>query len=467
MRAAKALPYALGLAFVLVVLLLFGDRLWPARAVEVTTVVTHRTTPDEAAETRASAPRPTRTSEPYAAPTLFQASGWLEADPLPVKATALVAGVVESVHVLEGERVEKGQLLATLIPDDTALDLATAESALAAVQAELAAVKAEQTVLAARHETLRQRIAVAQARQAERADDAERLAAIGGEAVPERQISQARLALATAAAEVIALQATEAELAAEEQRLDRRGEMLAARVRQAEVEVDRRQLAHDRTRITAPLAGIVQHLHVVPGQKRMLAMESPDSATIVEIFDPANLQARIDVPLAEAGAVRVGQAVNVRTNILPDTVFRGTLTRIVGQADLQRNTLQVKVALHEPDPRLRPEMLCRAEFLDAQVEGAGSEALDSDVARGRVTGNDAVALYVPTAALINLTSNEAHVWTLVADDRRVERRAIRLGREERDGFRAVREGLRPGDRVVLNPPSDLADGERVAARFTR
>ncbi|NRB73562.1 MAG: biotin/lipoyl-binding protein, partial [Verrucomicrobiales bacterium] len=59
---------------------------------------------------------------------LFQASGWIEPDPLPIKATALVNGVVECVGVLEGEVVKQGQILAELISEDFELDLETAES---------------------------------------------------------------------------------------------------------------------------------------------------------------------------------------------------------------------------------------------------------------------------------------------------------------------------------------------------
>ena len=46
------------------------------------------------------------------------------------------------------------------------------------------------------------------------------------------------------------------------------------------------------------------------------------------------------------------------------------MTRILGEADLQRNTLQVKVSLLQPDPKLRPEMLCRAKFF-SQIRNDG------------------------------------------------------------------------------------------------
>jgi multidrug efflux pump subunit AcrA (membrane-fusion protein) len=58
---------------------------------------------------------------------LFQASGWIEPDPLPVKATALIDGVIDEVRVLEGQFVKKGETLATLVDDDARLALAAAD----------------------------------------------------------------------------------------------------------------------------------------------------------------------------------------------------------------------------------------------------------------------------------------------------------------------------------------------------
>jgi len=79
-RLAKALPWLLLGAFLLLAFLLFGDRFERGRELELVKVVTLRAG-DAASETaRASAPQ--RLS--YEGPALFQASGWIEADPLPI-----------------------------------------------------------------------------------------------------------------------------------------------------------------------------------------------------------------------------------------------------------------------------------------------------------------------------------------------------------------------------------------------
>ncbi|MAC74974.1 MAG: hypothetical protein CMJ22_05235, partial [Phycisphaerae bacterium] len=49
---------------------------------------------------------------------LVQAPGWIEADPFSVYVPALTEGIVSEILVLEGDRVEQGQAVARLVPDD-------------------------------------------------------------------------------------------------------------------------------------------------------------------------------------------------------------------------------------------------------------------------------------------------------------------------------------------------------------
>lgn len=81
-------------------------------------------TPVEAIRARLS----NTTGTVSAGKTLFQAAGWIHADPYPVNATALVSGIVTKVHVLDGEEVKKGQLLAELNSEDYQLALEEAEA---------------------------------------------------------------------------------------------------------------------------------------------------------------------------------------------------------------------------------------------------------------------------------------------------------------------------------------------------
>jgi RND family efflux transporter MFP subunit len=210
----------------------------------------------------------------------------------------------------------------------------------------------------------------------------------------------------------------------------------------AVVEVDQAKLALSRTRIAAPIDGRVLRLTAAPGQKKMLLMDDPDSSTIAILYQPAKLQVRVDVPLADAARLSVGQPAKIRCSLLPEKVFNGEVTRITGEADLQRNTLQAKVRIIDPSDQLRPEMLCRVEFLGSATDPGQS-------------GGGSLATWVPQSAVADGTA-----WVCDPESKRVEKRAIQVSTEARDGRVRIIEGLRPGEHVVLSP-KNLREGQRV------
>jgi len=214
------------------------------------------------------------------------------------------------------------------------------------------------------------------------------------------------------------------------------------------------QLAFDRTRIRSHADGVVLKRFVVPGAKRGVAQDDPDSAAILSLFDPAHLQVRVDVPIAEAGRLEVGQPARISTAMLPNRAFTGEVTRVVGQADLQRNTLQAKVAIRGPDPRMRPDVLCRVEFMSVPRRRTADGAAAASSAEH--------SLWVPVAALGEAATDEQEVWVVDPVERRAARRVVRLGHERREGYRRVLEGLHPNEIVITRPGSELREGGRVA-----
>ncbi len=448
-RATAAIPWALLLGFVALTLLLFGDRLQTEAPVDVATVVTLRNTGVDGNVAIEKAP----SANSWKMDMLFQSSGWIEPAPLPIKATALVNGVVEKVHVLEGEKVKAGQVLAELIKEDFELDVETAQNDLDALHAAGLAHESAIDVAIARIATLDKLVEAGQMKCLELEDRQTRLEKAGSGAISEEAMTLARLRLETHSSEVDALEISRVELEADVARLEAgRGEF-GSKIRRAETELARRNLALSRTQIKSPVDGVVLRLLAVPGQKRMLEMDDVDSATVAILYQPDSLQARIDVPLEEAARLAVGQSVRLRSNFLPDRVFRGTITRIVGEADLQRNTLQAKVRVIDPDERLRPEMLCRAEFL-------GSESSETGLESDRSSSTQ-VSIFVSKKALVSQGDGKGVVWALSPSGERLEARSLRMGEESRDDHVSVLDGLRPGDRVVINPGVSLFEGMKV------
>jgi len=165
---------------------------------------------------------------------------------------------------------------------------------------------------------------------------------------------------------------------------------------------------------------------------------------------------RVDVPLAEVGRVTTGQLVRVFVAMFPDRVFEARVTRITGEADLQRNTLEVKAAIEKPDARFRPEMLCRVEFVESALAAAGGPGSAASAGRAEV-----LRRWAPDAALGAVKDDRATAWVADPLTYRATPRDVHLGAARRGRFRLVLEGLREGERVILNAPPALKPGNRV------
>jgi HlyD family secretion protein len=432
-RTALLLPLAISAGFLLLFLLLFRDRLIPATAVRVTPAIAVEEKSSTASATAAKSGR-----------MLFQASGWIEPDPLPIKATALTDGVVEQVNVLEGELVKKGDLLATLVDADAKLEVAEATAELEMAKAEfeahcidtqitlsqLDAEKAGQASDEANAEEAKERL-----RRFEQADTS----SVELERINARfENSRRQSALAARKAKIEEMTHQLSKIAYE-------AAAMLAKIHAEEAALEKTKLMLSRTRITAPVDGRVLRLTAAPGQKKMLIMEEEDSSTIAVLYVPAQLQVRVDVPLADAARLSVGQKAKVRCNLLPDQIFEGEVTRITGEADLQRNTLQAKVRITAPDDRLRPEMLCRVEFLDTAVPSGPS---------GEATS---VAVYIPDNAL-----RDGAVWVCDPDTKRASRRQV-ASSGSRENLHRIDQGILPGEWVILDP-SNLKENQRLSPR---
>ena len=162
------------------------------------------------------------------------------------------------------------------------------------------------------------------------------------------------------------------------------------------------------------------------------------------------MQARIDVPLSEAAKINLGQMVEITSSILPEKVFRGRISRILGEADLQRNTLQVKVSLIDTHPRLRPEMLCRAKFFGMSTHNKkGSSQFKIFINKDlfKIGSED--------------SNSEKELWVISNNGKTCEKRRVSIGGTIRGQYISVAQGLMAGEAIILNPPETLENGDRV------
>lgn len=423
-----------------------------------------------------------------------QAAGWVEPDPYPTYVTALTDGVVQDILVLEGEHVEAGQVVARMVADDarlmverTAAELAAAD---ATVLSRTAALVAAQRDWDRPYERERA-IAVADAMVREAASalatlDSEIVAKgarleevedqLGREerelpkgASTEFEVAKTRFIARQVRANVNSLETSRpgaeaklermrADLSAAKEALelripetlalaDAKSELVRANAERerARVEHDEAKLRLERMDVRTQSAGVVSTRLAAVGTKLMLAMDAPHSAHVVHIYDPERLQVRVDVPLADSARVGVGQAARIVVEVLPDHTFEGEVTRIVHEADLQKNTLQVKVAIHDPTPDLKPEMLARVQFI-AVSKGAPRSA---------------ERVFAPESLLSDRQGTRAVAWIVDPSSQEAVRREVELGGARETGWVEIASGLAPGDRLIDIDPRELTPGRAV------
>jgi len=371
---------------------------------------------------------------------IVQAPGWIEADPYAVSVPSLLAGVIKEITVLEGERVEKGQVVARLIDDDAVLARRRAEAELARTQVAIEEAQAA--------------VAVEESKVEEARALWERVAPLaGGRAVSEEEVAARRLRLASQRAAVTTANAGVSRAQAE--------------VAVARIMLEEAELALFRTQVRASIAGVVLVRLAEPGQRLMPDANNPYAGVVVRLYDPAHLQVRVDVPLADAAKVAVGDTVEATTEALPNRIFRGTISRFVHEANVQKNTVQVKVAIADPAAELKPEMLAKVRISTqgraATVATGAPPAVSSGPGGlGGSGGMGGPVVLAPRAAIVEVAGTEAWAWVVDLPTASAQKRRLKLGLIAADSAEVL-DGLRPGDRVILDPPVTLAPGTKVRA----
>jgi len=428
-----------------------------------------------------------------------QAPGWVEADPFYTYVGALTDGILDEVLVLEGQPVKKGQVVARMNAAEAKLTLERAEAELRHHSEEVKAAEARLVAAQATWDNPTERTRAVAASEAALAEAKAELAKIAKEVVAEesreeelaaeyqrtqrlvksgavteleeirakkRLAAQAAMVEATKAREPVQqakIRQLEAEVKAAQENLRLRieetkelAEMKVALqvahnlVAEARVDRDMAALRLDRMNVTSPVDGVVMSRIKRPGDALMFSSNMPDATQILRVYDPKALQVRVDVPLSEAAQVGVGMKAQVIVGVLPDKVFEGEVTRVVHEADIQKNTLQVKVRIINPTPEVKPEMLTRVKFLSDGKVMANANGADSHSQR----------VFAPEH-LIRKNGPHGAAWVVDQGKSIATERHVMTGHAKKDGWVEVTEGLKPGDLLVATSVEKMREGQKV------
>jgi RND family efflux transporter MFP subunit len=214
--------------------------------------------------------------------------------------------------------------------------------------------------------------------------------------------------------------------------------VVAAKADVAATAADVRQLEQlvSFGRVTAPFAGtITQRLIDVGSLVNAGGGAAGQALFRLDATDP--IRVFVEVPQTFAPSVRAGESAVVSVRQYPGRAFLGSVTRTAGALDPISRTLNTEIEVPNGSHALFPGMYAQVTL---------SVAVSHPVIR------------VPSSAVIE-DSRGIHV--AVVDDRGVVHLvAVRPGRDNGTAVELV-EGLSGGERVIVSPPGNAADGMQI------
>ncbi|MBN1105868.1 MAG: efflux RND transporter periplasmic adaptor subunit [Deltaproteobacteria bacterium] len=343
---------------------------------------------------------PVQNTYPSQSLTLLNASGYVVAQRKAAVASKTTGRLVE-LHVEEGDRVNKDQVIARLENEDARASRARAQANVHLARSRVEHAKAElvdATLSYNRNHELAAKGFVARS-------------------VFDTAEARYRMARAEVAAQEAALRASEAALA-------------------------EAQVMLDYSFIRAPFDAVVLTKNADIGDiVTPLGAAANAKAAVVTIADMESLQVEVDVSESNIEQVRAGQPCEIRLDAFPDARFQGSVHMIVPTADRTKASVMVKVAFREKDSRVLPEMSAKVAFLS----------------RGLTTEEQKPFKSIPLSAVF---SRDGNTFVLVVQNDRALKRGVRIGKPL-NPLVEVLEGLELGERVVVSPQDRMKEGARV------
>ncbi|OYX51832.1 MAG: hypothetical protein B7Y90_00465 [Alphaproteobacteria bacterium 32-64-14] len=234
------------------------------------------------------------------------------------RVTPKIEGYVKTIHVAENQVVKRGDLLIELEDDEFQTRLAFAKAELA--QAEADAVQAGARIAAQRDQIAEARAAreAANANADISTSEAKRLAALAEQGwYPKAKLEQLEATRRMADAQLTEADATITAQRSQLSSTQAAAASAAAKVEAARAKVAGAQLELDRTKIRAPMNGVVTKKDVVEGQilspgRVALSIVSSDDVWVVANFKETQIT-----------DMRVGQCVNLHVDALPSLHVTG------------------------------------------------------------------------------------------------------------------------------------------------
>jgi RND family efflux transporter MFP subunit len=220
--------------------------------------------------------------------------------------------------------------------------------------------------------------------------------------------------------------------AADEKDSDQRAQ--AAQVDAAASNVDRLKALKAFANIVAPFDGIVTARNVDVGS--LVKAGENDGQPLFTVADIHQMRIYVPVPETYSAQLQDGMKATLELPEYPDRIFEATIATTSHAIDPKSRTLLVELLADNRDGLLAPGAFARIHF---------------------VLPPDANAFRVPASAIM-FRNNSAQV--AIAQDNRIALKKVHILRDLGTEVE-IAAGLGQDERIVINPPDSISDGEQV------
>lgn len=183
--------------------------------------------------------------------------------------------------------------------------------------------------------------------------------------------------------------------------------------------------------IRAPFSGVLGLRQVSQGQYVNAGF------AMVNLDDLDHMWVDFPVPESLLSKLKTGMSLNLEADAYPGRSFSASVASIDSRVDVATRAIMVRAGIENADGLVRPGMLLRVSLQQDAVD----------------------ALVVPELALQQV-GNRTFVFLAAADGTAISR-DVRIG-SRRAGKATVVEGLKAGDKVVVDGTSKLRDGQKIS-----
>ena len=210
----------------------------------------------------------------------------------------------------------------------------------------------------------------------------------------------------------------------------------------AEANAKNASVSVDYTQIRAPFDGVILSKSANVGDMITPFSSATESkGAVVTMADMGTLEVEADVSESSLSKVKVGQPAEIVLDALPDTRFRGRISRMVPTVDRAKATVMTKVRFDALDPRVLPEMSAKVAFLTQEITPDQQKPLTAVSPDAIVQRDGRTVIFV------------------VRKDRAVEvpvTPGTKLGE-----LTAITGEAKSGEKAVMKPGPDVIDGALI------